>query len=235
VSTNVDGIYFDFFGTLIDSKYVLTNVWSRIAKKLGVDISYDDPRIWEGILKQSKEANRIGILAPDDLWESHKDRLNSIALTAMGVETEGASEIVREEFTQEFATGPTFRLYPGCRETLERIHDIDIKMGILSHASMDLIKIKMKRVDIFELFDIFVLSEDVGYNKSQIEIYEIALEKMNTKHPEKIIHVGDDIYLDVHMAQKIGMTPILFDPLNMHPDEDFVTINEFSELLQYIK
>ena len=86
-----------------------------------------------------------------------------------------------------------------------------------------------------DFFDIFVHSREVGYHKNQIEIYEIALEKMKAKHSEKIIHVGDDLELDVKMAQKVGMTPILFDPLEQYEIEDIIIVREFPKILEYIQ
>ncbi len=56
---DIIGVYFDFFGTLIDSRFTLTTVWSRVAKKLGTEISPDDKRIWEGILKQNNEYDKL--------------------------------------------------------------------------------------------------------------------------------------------------------------------------------
>ena len=72
----------------------------------------------------------------------------------------------------------------------------------------------------------------LGYKKDEIEFYEIALEKMSVDDPKKIMHVGDDLYFDVRMAQKIGMTPILFDPRREHDVEDVITIHDLSEVLQ---
>ena len=133
MSKNIVGVFFDFFGTLIDSRYTLTNIWSRIAKRLGVEISYDDPRIWEGIRNQEEEYIRLGKFY-GDITEDQRFVLNSLVLDAMGVEKKGFKEVISEEFDREFSTtGSTFRLYPGCRETLEKIHAINIKIGLLSH------------------------------------------------------------------------------------------------------
>ncbi len=233
MTKDIVGVYFDFFGTLIDSRYTLTNIWSRIAKRLGVEISYDDPRIWEGIRIQEEENTRLGKFF-FDFTKEERFRLYTYVLDAMGVEREGAEKAIPEEFEREFSIGTTFRLYPGCRETLEKIHDKDIKIGLITHASSKLCKTTMKRLGIFGLFDFFILSESVGYNKSQIEIYEIALSKMNTESPEKIMHVGDDLLLDVQMAQKVGMTPIFFDPQKRHAVDDIITISEFPDILKHL-
>lgn len=132
MSKNIVGVFFDYFGTLIDSRYTLTNIWSRIAKRLGVEISYDDPRIWEGIRNQEEEYIRLGKFY-GDITEDQRFVLNSLVLDAMEVERKGFKEVISEEFDREFSAGSTFRLYPGCRETLEKIHAMDIKIGLLSH------------------------------------------------------------------------------------------------------
>ena len=230
MSDNIEGVYFDFFGTLIDSKYSLTHVWSKIAKKLGTEIEYNDPRIWQGVLKQWRfydERNYQNKKPTDE----QKKELDKIVLDTMGVEVE-PGEVVAEEFRTEFMTGRSFRLNPNCITTLEQISSHDIKIGLLSHASASLCKPVLEKFELLKFFDFFVLTEETGYKKDEIEIYEIALEKMSVDDPKKIMHVGDDLYFDVRMAQKIGMTPILFDPRREHDVEDVITIHDLSEVLQ---
>ncbi len=233
MTNNITGIYFDFFGTLVDNKSIISHVWSRIAKKLGVEISPDDPRIWEGVRKQLKAFDKLNKRFPD-LSKDELHMINSVTLLNMGVNPEGSQEIIRKEFDGEFSSGENFRLFPDCKETLKQIKKTGIKMGLLSHASHNLCKPVLERNGILELFDIFVLTSEAGYHKYQIEIYEIALERMKVKKPETIMHVGDDINLDARMAQKVGMIPILFDPFEMHDVDDIIIIHRFSDILNYL-
>ena len=233
MAANITGIYFDFFGTLVDNRFIISLVWSRIAKRLGVEISPDDPRIWEGVRKQWKEFDKLNkefpYLSKDEL---HK--LNSVVIQNMGANPEGSQDIVREEFADEFSSVDNFQLFPECKETLRKINDTGLKIGLLSHASPDLCKPVLERFGVLEYFDIFVLTKEVGYHKFQIEIYEIALERMKTENPESIIHVGDDLNLDARMAQKVGMKPIFFDPLELHNVDDIITVRKFSDILNYL-
>jgi FMN phosphatase YigB (HAD superfamily) len=57
---------------------------------------------------------------------------------------------------------------------------------------------------------------------------------MNASNPEQVMHVGDDENYDAKMAQKVGMTPILFDPRHENAEEDFIIIHDLSEVLHYI-
>ncbi|MHA1223819.1 MAG: HAD family hydrolase [Candidatus Heimdallarchaeaceae archaeon] len=144
----------------------------------------------------------------------------------MGADPEGSQDIVREEFANEFSSGENFQLVPECQETLKWINETGIKTGLLSHASPNLCKLVLERFGILDYFDLFVLTEEVGYHKFQIEIYEIALERMKTDDPATIIHVGDDLNLGVRMAQKVGMIPIYFNPLELHETDDIITIRD---------
>ena len=232
MSNNFVGVYFDFFGTIIDSKYSLTHVWSRIAKRLGTEIGYDDSRIWHGILEQWKFHEERDY-HNNEPTEEQKRELNKIVLDAMGVEAE-PGEVVAEEFNNEFMTGKSFRLNPNCKTTLEQISSHDIKIGLLSHASSSLCKPVLEKFELLQYFDIFVLTEETGYKKDKIEIYQIALEKMSVENPRQVMHVGDDLYFDIQMAQKVGMTPILYDPRREHDVKDVITIHDLSEVLQYL-
>ena len=244
---DIQGMYFDFFGTIIDSNYTLTNIWSRIAKKLGTEINPGDERIREGMLDQykefdklTKEPNRlVTTFTFNDLTEEEIHTLNLIVLSAMGVEAKASKVIITEEFEYEFRNRRSFRLNPGCKETLEQVKSTGIKLGILSNGSKRL-KTDLEKFGILELFDIFILAADLGLNKSRIEVYENALKAMNIESPEKIVHVGDNPFMDIKMAQRVGMVPILLDPNNeFSPQEydlgDVIIINELPEILQYLK
>jgi len=230
---DIIGVYFDFFGTLIDSLYAITNIWSRIAKRFRMEIEYDDPRIRAGIEKQWEEADKLGKNYIDISTEEW-DILNSFVLETIGVKSEGSSEIVSEEFLDQLSRFKNFRLYPGCRETLEQIKAKNIKIGLHTHGPRERVQSKMKELKIFEFFDIFIHTQDFGYNKSNIEVYQIALGAMAPNDPDKIFHVGDDIELDVEMAKKIGMIPILFDPYNLYSLKDVRIIRELPEILKYL-
>ena len=92
MTKDIIGVYFDFSGTLIDSRYVITNIWSRIAKRLGMDIDYDDPRIWAGIQKQWEEYDKL----KDKLGKNYMDfsredwdELNPVVLDTIGIKSDG--------------------------------------------------------------------------------------------------------------------------------------------------
>ncbi|MFW9896566.1 MAG: hypothetical protein ACFFD7_12240 [Candidatus Thorarchaeota archaeon] len=87
MTTDLCGIYFDFFGTLIDSDFAVTSIWSRIAKRLGKEIEYNDPRIREGRQKAREEAEKLQLKGKKYMTfsQSDWDYLNSFVLDSIGV------------------------------------------------------------------------------------------------------------------------------------------------------
>lgn len=240
---DIQGMYFDFFGTLINKDKALNIVWSRIAKKHGININPDDNRIREGRKKQNKEFQKLTLGSKPnihfDLSREDWAKLNSIVLVAMGIKASVSPSLIEEEFQYFFREERDFQLNPGCRETLEKIYSKGIKLGILSNASKR-IKTDLEKFEILEFFDIFILAYDLSLNKSQIEVYERAFMAMNIENPEKIVHVGDDLIMDVRMAGQIGMVPILLDPINEYPPHEYdlrdvIVIKDLPEILKYLK
>lgn len=83
-----------------------------------------------------------------------------------------------------------------------------------------------------KLFDGRIFSYEVGYLKPQSEIYEIALEKMNTT-PYKCIFIGDGGSNELEGAKKLGMKTILTGYLLENDREDYKSIRKFADY--YIK
>ena len=69
----------------------------------------------------------------------------------------------------------------------------------------------MRIAGIDKYFDALILSEDIGVNKPNRELYEYALEKTGSKLEESIM-IGDMFDTDIVGAANIGMEQIYFNP-----------------------
>ena len=231
---NFKGILFDFGGTLYDYHPSNSVIWSRIAKRLGVDISPKDARIWAGMQRQSIEATRrakpFSKLSTEEIHT-----LNLHVLSAMGVDGEGAMEVISEEFDKR---GHGYLINPESTETLERIYSMGIKFALLSNCPQEFGKprrLTMQEDGILHYFYTILLSGEIGHAKPEKEIFEMALNSLGLQDPSKVMHVGDFLSSDVIGAQNAGLTPVLYDPLGFHPNEKVITIKKLSEILQYLR
>ncbi len=235
------GVSFDFGSTLLDYTPCISIVWSRVAKHLGIKMSPDDPRIREGIQRQTAAFVESGI--PDHkLTREGLQRLNRHVLDAMeiewaGLDQERLNRIVREEFDRIFQTGEGFQLYPGVRDTLERLHSTGLRIGMLSNCPADLgtpRRNAMKALGILDFFDAIILSGEVSVAKPEKAIFEIALKALGIEDAGQVIHVGDSPFSDVQGARNAGLIPVLFDPQGLYSFEDVVTIRKMSDILDML-
>jgi len=229
----IQGIFFDFGGTLYDYYPSNSVIWSRIAKRLGVNISPNDPRIWKGIQRQSIETTRRA--KPfSKLSREEIHTLNLHVLDAMGIDGEGTMEIISEEFDKR---GHGYRINPESKETLERIYSMGIKIGLISNCPSEFGKprrLTMKEDGILHYFSTIILSGEVGHEKPEKEIFKIALDSLELQDASKVINIGDSLLADVIGAQNAGLIPVLYDPLSFHPGENVITVQKLSEIFRYL-
>ncbi len=229
----IQGILFDFGGTLYDYYPSNSVIWSRIAKRLGVDISPNDPRIWKGMQRQSIEATRRAHPF-SRLSREEMETLNLHVLAAMGIDGEGTMELIREEFDKR---GHGYRINPESKETLERIFLMGLKIGLLSNCPSEFGKprrLTMKEDGILHYFSTIILSGEVGHGKPEKEIFKIALNSLGLQDASKVMNVGDSLFVDVIGAQNAGLIPVLYDPFRFHPNENVIIIQKLSEIFRYL-
>lgn len=95
-------------------------------------------------------------------------------------------------------------------ELIDIIKDLknkNYKIALLSNNSIKLKEILIQD-DISDLFDVVVISAEVGYQKPQPEIFDILFKKLELE-PNEVIFV-DDTFKSLENADKIGYTPVLY-------------------------
>ena len=121
------------------------------------------------------------------------------------------------------------RLIDGAIELLEYLRP-KYNMYILSNGFKELQSHKMRTAGIDKYFDALILSEDIGVNKPNRELYEYALEKTDSKLEESIM-IGDMFETDIVGAANIGMKQIYFNPKKKESNT-FAPTYMVTELLQ---
>lgn len=160
-----------------------------------------------------------------------KEELNrrrySHPLETVGITDPGlASTFCREALSRIPTKG---NLIPGATELLEYLRP-KYRMFILSNGFKELQSRKMQTAGIDGYFDALILSEDIGVNKPNRELYEHALQSTGSRLEESIM-IGDMFETDIVGAANIGMQQIYFNPKGKkgHP---FAPTYEVRELLQ---
>ncbi len=128
-------------------------------------------------------------------------------------------------------------LYPDTLDALGTLRDKGYKLGVVSNlpwgSSPDLWRAELQKRGIADLVNDVTLCADVGWRKPAAQIFERAVENLNTSISE-CIFVGDDLIWDVHGSEKIGMRPVLIDRENLHQNYDGLRVGNLKDLDQLL-
>ena len=230
----ISTIFFDFGGTLFDYVPSSAEIWIKIVKKIaGESITPDDSRILKGLKHENEAYVRLMKATQYDnynnLTPTYWEYLNNIVLREMNLNTKDAIHIAFEEFK---TTERSYRIFPDCKETLQKLKESGFRIGIISNTIPKHAQNRrplLASQSVLDFFEVILFSSEIGVRKPQKKIFEIALQEMGISDPETALHVGDCPYSDVKGAHDAGLVPVLFDPLKIKK-ADCITIETLSEL-----
>ena len=110
-----------------------------------------------------------------------------------------------------------------------------VKTAIITNGSVQSQRGKIKHTNLDKLFDIIIISDEVGVHKPDPKIFELALNKLNVLS-ESALYVGDRLEKDILGCQNAGMRGVWFNPKNFKNDTNikpFAEIHKFTEILDY--
>ena len=91
----------------------------------------------------------------------------------------------------------------------------------------------MVNSNIFGYFDQVINSEMAGVKKPNPEIFELALQKANTR-ADRSLMVGDNIEADILGAKAVGFHALHFNAHNDPKHEHCVMIHDLREIKNYL-
>ena len=103
-------------------------------------------------------------------------------------------------------------LFPGTIELLKYLKG-NYKLHIITNGFQEIQDKKLRNSKIDEYFNIVVNSEMAGVKKPNPIIFELALQKANTK-ADKSLMIGDSLEADIQGALSVGMHALHFNSDN---------------------
>jgi putative hydrolase of the HAD superfamily len=196
--------------------------------RAGVDVDPDE----------LDRAHYAGVKALTDFREG--DRAIWIAYNRGYAHALGAGEQVEDVaqvLLSEFTTGGVWtRIIPGSPEALRAIAATGVATAIVSNADGS-VEAQLVADGICQVgagagvaVDAIIDSSVVGVAKPDPGIFAIALERCGVA-PEHAIHVGDTPAADVDGARAAGVTPVLVDPYDDHPELDVTRVRSLADVV----
>ena len=98
--------------------------------------------------------------------------------------------------------------YPHTRETLIKLKEKGLKLGIVSDAPVKQAWLRLAELNLVDFFDVVIAMEDKKKMKPHAMPFRKALKELKMK-PEEILFVGDNPMRDILGAKKVGMKTAL--------------------------
>jgi putative hydrolase of the HAD superfamily len=114
-------------------------------------------------------------------------------------------DLVKRFFALE---AESWALFPGIPEMLQQVHDLGLKMGLLSNARNDwAVREIMERLGLTRYFDVILTSAALGVRKPRPEPFREMLKLLGIEAAEAVM-VGNSMEADIAGAVPLGIKTI---------------------------
>ncbi|MDP6359142.1 MAG: HAD family hydrolase [Planctomycetota bacterium] len=114
------------------------------------------------------------------------------------------------------------RTVPGSVEVLQTLSG-QVKLGILSNNLVEHQLPKIEDLEIGQFFESVIISEEAGAKKPEPEIFQIAIERLDSR-PEETVMVGDSWESDIVGATSFGIRSVWVNRYGIEiPEEGVAT------------
>lgn len=225
-------VLFDLGNTLVKT-WVPEVVFHRVLGSLGIGRSVD--KIKEALEKTEDQFDTLnyqsmyGKVSYREFW----DKWNSLVLRYLGFPEN--EKLVREIEARWF-DHVECELYSDVRETLSKLKQMGLKIGLISTAyEEDIYAIFGKANLQKKLFDVIIGANTIKKEKPHPDVFRYALMKLNVK-PEETLFIGDSIDADYKGAEKVGIHAALIQRTENKTNETYGlrTITNLKEIFKYI-
>ncbi|MFA6713637.1 MAG: YjjG family noncanonical pyrimidine nucleotidase [Bacteroidales bacterium] len=131
--------------------------------------------------------------------------------THYGIDDIRFSEQFGSDYLNQIGYGKT--LMPGALNVLQLLSERRCKMAIVSNGFKEVQYRKLKSSGVEQYFNSIIISDEVGVNKPNPKIFEIAMQSLGGNKRETLM-VGDDFINDIEGAQIYGIDQFYYNFYN---------------------
>lgn len=180
----------------------------------GLDLDHNNTAIWSAYLDAHAEALEV----PTEIWPQIRPQLDR-AFSAL------------EQWSHQIE---------GSVAGAEALKAAGVRIGIVSNAD-GTVAARLAESETAQVgpgpgveVEVIIDSGEVGITKPDARIFQLALDAMGLD-PASTWYVGDMPAFDVRGARNAGLTPILMDPHDLHPETDVVRVKHLFDVVELVR
>ena len=220
----IETVFLDAGGVLVNPN------WDRVAAALGrhgVPIAASVLEAAEPHAKKQLDTGKA-IQATND--NTRGWLYFNLVLQHAGLALSPATEAALKELAEYHAQHNLWESVPReVPDALDRLRAAGHRLVVVSNSNGTLAKI-FSRLDLVRRFDVLIDSSDVGVEKPDPRIFQLALERSGAR-PETTLHAGDFFHVDVVGARAAGLQAWLIDAAGLYADHDVTRVPSLAALV----
>jgi len=125
--------------------------------------------------------------------------------------------------------------FDNVHEVLTELKESALRMGVISNWDQTARGL-LERHDLIEFFDHCIISSEVGIDKPDPAIFNLAMQKADAS-PQECIYVGDNYYDDAVGSRKVGMQTLIlnrFGNLGVEEIDDTPIIQNLTQIKDHL-
>lgn len=122
-----------------------------------------------------------------------------------------------------------------CEEFCKKCHELDYRIIIASNGVGSVQKPRLEKSGLLRYFDRVYLSEEIGFNKPDVEFFETILKDYPFK--DKMVMIGDSLSSDIQGGKNFNVPTIWYNPkgnISNLPDYQVKDLLEIFKVLEEI-
>ena len=223
----LDTVFLDAGGVLVFPN------WTRISEALARHDVNVSPRALARAEHPAKRRLDMGDTIGATTDASRAWLYFDLVLTEAGVPLSAATRAALSDLNDYHRQFNLWELVPPTvAPALEALRAMGLRLTVVSNANGTL-RAHLERLQLARWFDCVLDSCELGVEKPDPRLFEIALERSGAR-PESTIHVGDLYHVDVVGARAAGLRAVLLDEAGLYTDADCRRLRSLRELVEAI-
>lgn len=193
----MQGAIFDIDGTILDSMTVWVDITNEFFHDHGIAISKEETLSYQS---QSFEESLVAI---------HDTYLPNISVSDMFSDFQRRAN---DKYKNELPAKPYVIEY------IKQLKDHGVKLAVATSGFPELVKASFTRLGIYDYFDVYTYSSEVGCSKSSPDIYLLAAKRLGLEPSE--CTVFEDIATGIKSAAGAGFNTVAVEDTTNSADKD---------------
>lgn len=221
-------LIFDLDDTLLDFKDTEIKALELLFSKYDIPFEKDSVKKYRAINRRFWCDLEKGLVTKEEVLCNRFEEFFKI----YGYDIKG--RVVEDDYREYLNEG--HKKLPNATELLEYLKDNDYKILAGTNGLGETQRRRLKDSGLIGLFDDLFISEEMGFEKPNVNFYKIIFDKYDDITKTNALMIGDSLTSDIQGACNFGIDSVWFNPLGKEASTVKPTyeISELMELLSIV-